>query len=111
MLHGILSASHKLSKHYSVHFAVFKKKNNVMSCSSFEVKANLSLEEVLSYQNLSVIGANKNFLGHTLGFVTPWNRNGYEFALKYSQKFTMISPVWYQIKPGFVKLKKMYSFD
>ena len=40
----------------------------------------------------------KNNLKDTLGYVTPWNNRGYDFAKKYALKFTMICPVWYQIR-------------
>jgi chitinase domain-containing protein 1 len=34
----------------------------------------------------------------TLGFVTPWNSQGYAVAESHGSKFTYISPVWYQIR-------------
>ena len=33
----------------------------------------------------------------TLAYVTPWNPRGFEAALKFHQKITHVSPVWYQI--------------
>mmetsp|Transcript_26856 Transcript_26856/g.86235 ORF Transcript_26856/g.86235 Transcript_26856/m.86235 type:complete len:451 (-) Transcript_26856:768-2120(-) len=37
--------------------------------------------------------------GPTLGYVTPWNSEGYKVAKMFRGKFTHISPVWYQIRP------------
>uniref|UniRef100_A0A6I8QK04 Chitinase domain-containing protein 1 n=1 Tax=Xenopus tropicalis TaxID=8364 RepID=A0A6I8QK04_XENTR len=33
-----------------------------------------------------------------LGYVTPWNGHGYDIAKTFAAKFTLISPVWLQIK-------------
>jgi chitinase domain-containing protein 1 len=35
--------------------------------------------------------------GETLAYVTPWNSHGYDIAKKFRGKFTMISPVWFQL--------------
>jgi len=40
----------------------------------------------------------KHFNKTTLGYITPWNLNGLELALKYSAKFDIISPTWFEIK-------------
>ncbi|KAF1331166.1 hypothetical protein FI667_g4563, partial [Globisporangium splendens] len=40
----------------------------------------------------------KAFGGETLGYVTPWNSRGYDFAKLFRAKFTYISPVWLQIR-------------
>jgi hypothetical protein len=29
--------------------------------------------------------------------VTPWNKNGYEYAIKYGAKIDVVSPVWYEM--------------
>ncbi|RZC84851.1 hypothetical protein C5167_047634 [Papaver somniferum] len=34
----------------------------------------------------------------TLGYITPWNAKGYEFAKRFNSKFTHLSPVWYDLK-------------
>jgi chitinase domain-containing protein 1 len=36
----------------------------------------------------------------TLAFVTPWNNKGYNIAKEYNNKFTYVSPVWFQIRPA-----------
>lgn len=35
---------------------------------------------------------------NVLGFVTPWNPQGYDLVEKYRGKFTAVCPVWYQLK-------------
>ncbi|XP_043828364.1 chitinase domain-containing protein 1 isoform X2 [Dromiciops gliroides] len=40
----------------------------------------------------------RHFPGHILGYVTPWNNHGYDIAKIFGNKFTMISPVWLQVK-------------
>ncbi|XP_066269430.1 chitinase domain-containing protein 1-like [Branchiostoma lanceolatum] len=41
---------------------------------------------------------NKNFPGTVLGYVTPWNNHGYDVAKIFGGKFSLISPVWLQLK-------------
>ncbi|XP_073514796.1 chitinase domain-containing protein 1 isoform X1 [Phyllobates terribilis] len=36
--------------------------------------------------------------GDVLGYVTPWNGHGYDVAKVFASKFTLISPVWLQIR-------------
>ncbi|KAG1709037.1 hypothetical protein DVH05_022667 [Phytophthora capsici] len=40
----------------------------------------------------------KKFKGETLGYVTPWNNRGYDWAKQFAAKFTYISPVWLQVR-------------
>eukprot|EP00752_Nemacystus_decipiens_P006333 g5709.t1 len=40
----------------------------------------------------------KNFQGETLGYVTPWHGEGYDFARTFRSKLTYVSPVWYQLR-------------
>lgn len=40
----------------------------------------------------------KQFRGETLGYVTPWNNKGYDWAKQFRSKFTYISPVWLQLR-------------
>ncbi|KAG2524888.1 hypothetical protein JM16_004757 [Phytophthora kernoviae] len=40
----------------------------------------------------------KQFEGETLGYVTPWNNRGYDWAKQFRNKFTYISPVWLQVR-------------
>ena len=41
----------------------------------------------------------KNYPLTTLGYITPWNKNGYDYVLKYSNKFDIICPTWFELKP------------
>ncbi|CAB1097870.1 unnamed protein product [Ectocarpus sp. CCAP 1310/34] len=41
-----------------------------------------------------------NFVGETLGYVTPWHGEGYDFARTFRSKLTYVSPVWYQLRGG-----------
>ncbi|KAG7386203.1 Chitinase domain-containing protein 1 [Phytophthora pseudosyringae] len=40
----------------------------------------------------------KQFRGETLGYVTPWNNRGYDWAKRFRSKLTYISPVWLQLR-------------
>ncbi|PNH11102.1 Chitinase domain-containing protein 1, partial [Tetrabaena socialis] len=40
----------------------------------------------------------KRFKGFVLGYVTPWNRAGYDNAVLFRRKLDAVSPVWFQIK-------------
>lgn len=42
----------------------------------------------------------KRFSGEVLGYITPWNSNGYEISKTFHGKFTMVSPVWLTIPPS-----------
>ncbi|ODM94986.1 Chitinase domain-containing protein 1 [Orchesella cincta] len=42
--------------------------------------------------------AERNVTRPVLGYVTPWNNHGYDVAKTFANKFTMISPVWLQVK-------------
>jgi len=51
--------------------------------------------------------------GSVLGYVTPWNKHGYEVAKRWRAKFTHISPVWMQLrgdKQG-VRIDGAYDVD
>ncbi|CAH1377110.1 unnamed protein product [Tenebrio molitor] len=41
---------------------------------------------------------NYQFDGLVLGYVTPWNNEGYDVAKIFGNKFTHISPVWLEVK-------------
>uniref|UniRef100_A0A8C3T356 Chitinase domain-containing protein 1 n=1 Tax=Chelydra serpentina TaxID=8475 RepID=A0A8C3T356_CHESE len=49
----------------------------------------------------------RHFLGDVLGYITPWNNHGYDIAKMFGNKFTLISPVWLQVKR---KGKEMFQF-
>uniref|UniRef100_A0A1A9X0P7 Chitinase domain-containing protein 1 n=1 Tax=Glossina brevipalpis TaxID=37001 RepID=A0A1A9X0P7_9MUSC len=39
----------------------------------------------------------RNFNNTVLGYVTPWNSQGYNVAKIFTKKFNIISPVWFQL--------------
>ncbi|KAL6557140.1 hypothetical protein OROMI_017490 [Orobanche minor] len=51
-------------------------------------------ENMKTSKNLS----HRNFKNHVLAYITPWNSQGYDMAKKFSNKFTHLSPVWYELK-------------
>jgi chitinase domain-containing protein 1 len=84
-----------------------KKKEKVMKLAEKNVVSrNLIKKELSSVKELldnyarycEPCSKEKNFAGHTLGYVTPWNSRGYDIAKIFAQKFDLISPVWLQIK-------------
>ncbi|KAL8554143.1 hypothetical protein ACS0TY_002386 [Phlomoides rotata] len=46
----------------------------------------------------------RNFNNPVLAYITPWNSQGYDMAKKFSNKFTHLSPVWYELKSQGTKL-------
>jgi chitinase domain-containing protein 1 len=50
-------------------------------------------ESSFVWQNTS-----KHFEGDVLGYVTPWNSHGYDVAKGVPGKFSIVSPVWLQLK-------------
>jgi len=44
------------------------------------------------------VGGRRFSGGAVLGYVTPWNRRGYEAAVRFRAKLTHVSPVWYQVR-------------
>lgn len=38
----------------------------------------------------------------TMGYITPWKKNGYEMIEKYYNKFDIISPTWFELQPEIV---------
>jgi len=43
--------------------------------------------------------ATARFSGNVLGYVTPWNNHGYDVAKTFG-KFSLVSPVWLQVRPA-----------
>ncbi|VDM34722.1 unnamed protein product [Hydatigera taeniaeformis] len=46
-----------------------------------------------------------------LAYVTPWNSKGYEKAEFFANKFTIIAPVWFQLKPFAYEIIGYQDFD
>ncbi|XP_065179708.1 chitinase domain-containing protein 1-like [Sycon ciliatum] len=53
------------------------------------------------------------FPATTLVYVTPWNAHGYDIAKRFGGKFTLLSPVWLQIKKqhGTFKVQGAHDID
>ncbi|WCJ22392.1 Chitinase domain-containing protein 1 [Euphorbia peplus] len=63
------------------------------------LKTNLKYQEILNENSvLSKNESHRRYAFSTLAYVTPWNSKGYEMAKKFANKFTHISPVWYDLK-------------
>ncbi|VDK31620.1 unnamed protein product [Taenia asiatica] len=46
-----------------------------------------------------------------LAYITPWNSKGYEKAELFANKFTIIAPVWFQLKPVGYEITGHNNFD
>eukprot|EP01137_Pigoraptor_chileana_P015542 Opistho-2@71583 len=42
----------------------------------------------------------KHFPNDVLAYVTPWNGRGYDIAKGFGAKFTLVSPVWFLLRPS-----------
>jgi len=62
------------------------------------VKVDISYSGIISHYNDSCDEEVKHYKNPLLGYVTPWNSEGKEIAKKFALKFTLISPVWHNIK-------------
>ncbi|XP_043673684.1 chitinase domain-containing protein 1 [Vespula pensylvanica] len=53
----------------------------------------------------------RKFSGEILGYITPWNSNGYEISKTFHGKFTMVSPVWLSILPSNISTFQLPTHD
>eukprot|EP00199_Chlamydomonas_sp_CCMP681_P002242 CAMPEP_0119104084 /NCGR_PEP_ID=MMETSP1180-20130426/2392_1 /TAXON_ID=3052 ORGANISM="Chlamydomonas cf sp, Strain CCMP681" /NCGR_SAMPLE_ID=MMETSP1180 /ASSEMBLY_ACC=CAM_ASM_000741 /LENGTH=384 /DNA_ID=CAMNT_0007088753 /DNA_START=158 /DNA_END=1312 /DNA_ORIENTATION=- len=60
------------------------------------VTAGVIMEKANTY--FEPTAAVKRFQGAVLGYVTPWNHKGAEYAVRFRAKLTHVSPVWYQLR-------------
>lgn len=60
---------------------------------------NISVSELLGWKDLACTRSTASGL-ETLGYVTPWNGGGASFANRFADRFTYVSPVWFQIEDG-----------
>ncbi|KAH6813219.1 Glycosyl hydrolase superfamily protein [Perilla frutescens var. frutescens] len=69
------------------------------------VTAKIDYHQVL-HENMrtSKNSSRRNFENPVLAYITPWNSQGYEMAKKFRNKFTHLSPVWYELKSQGTKL-------
>jgi chitinase domain-containing protein 1 len=67
------------------------------------------IENHASYSKTNM--KNRRFTeSETLVYVTPWNNHGYDIA-KWFHKFTLVSPVWFQLKMEGVGFKVHGTHD
>ncbi|KER27037.1 hypothetical protein T265_05807 [Opisthorchis viverrini] len=71
--------------------------------STTKVDLDEFLDSFSSYNMYTVTQKATN--GSVLAYVTPWNKRGFELAETFASKFTLISPVWFQV----LGRKKAYS--
>ncbi|KAI3381666.1 hypothetical protein SNEBB_004563 [Seison nebaliae] len=66
-----------------------------------EILDNYQIVEVDSDSSISknpVYVLNKEYGHQSFAYITPWNRKGYDLVERYPQKFSIISPTWFQLK-------------
>ena len=69
---------------------------NIISILTQEKKDVVELKKELEKKDFDNI---KNYPLKTLVYITPWNKEGYNYVEKYSNKFDIISPTWFELKP------------
>ena len=66
---------------------------NIFNCQKWTISEIKTQLEQTNNKNI------KNYPLITLGYITPWNKEGYDYVEKYSNKFDIISPTWFELKP------------
>ncbi|CAN1157205.1 Rhodanese-like domain-containing protein 4, chloroplastic [Linum perenne] len=62
-------------------------------------KVDLDYREILEeHSEVSENGSQRHYEYPVLGYITPWNSKGYDIAKMFTDKFTHLSPVWYDLK-------------
>ncbi|XP_050235750.1 uncharacterized protein LOC126685828 [Mercurialis annua] len=63
------------------------------------VHADLSYQDILTeHSRILKNESHREFIHPVLAYITPWNAKGYEMAIRFTNKFTHLSPVWYDLK-------------
>uniref|UniRef100_A0A2P2JB76 Uncharacterized protein MANES_05G024600 n=1 Tax=Rhizophora mucronata TaxID=61149 RepID=A0A2P2JB76_RHIMU len=63
------------------------------------VKTDISYQEILNDNSkVSENASHRHYTYPILAYITPWNSKGYEMAKRFANKFTHLSPVWYDLK-------------
>lgn len=71
------------------------------------VQISVSNDAILENFNESSKDSFRVYKSSTLGFVTPWNKKGYDISIRKAHKFDYISPVWFVIK----RINGVFVFD
>ena len=69
------------------------------------VQEKVNISDVLNNYNEVLSDMNANFVGrgkHVLGFITPWNNDGYGLTEEFGDKFSVVVPTWF-----FAEIKNM----
>ncbi|KAK6112600.1 Glycosyl hydrolases 18 family protein [Brugia pahangi] len=101
-VYGTLSKSDRKEKWKNFQGTEEKRKggnNSLRQSKHFEDNAGrVTVAGILNdHNNLCV--EKRKFNHPILAYITPWNNGGYDIAKWAAQKFTHISPVWFQFKP------------
>ena len=75
------------------HFLLFLLLLNILYCQKDKL---LEIKKQIEKTNIKNI---KNYPLTTLGYITPWNKEGYDYVEKYANKFDIVSPTWFNLKP------------
>ncbi|XP_015577356.1 chitinase domain-containing protein 1 [Ricinus communis] len=63
------------------------------------IQADVNYQDILTeHSKVSKNASHREFTHPVLAYVTPWNAKGYEMAKRFTNKFTHLSPVWYDLK-------------
>ncbi|KAJ4837290.1 hypothetical protein Tsubulata_026364 [Turnera subulata] len=63
------------------------------------VKTDLDYQEILRENSrVSKNESHRHYTYPVLAYITPWNSKGYDIAKRFTNKFTHLSPVWYDLK-------------
>ena len=56
-----------------------------------------SSEWIMLHYNECADPNKHHFVGEVLGYITPWNGEGWNLAVKYAKKLDFVVPVWFQL--------------
>ncbi|KAK2650093.1 hypothetical protein Ddye_017582 [Dipteronia dyeriana] len=63
------------------------------------IKTDVTYQEILTENTkVSENSSHRHYTYPILAYITPWNLKGYEMAKRFNNKFTHLSPVWYDLK-------------
>ncbi|KOC66080.1 Chitinase domain-containing protein 1 [Habropoda laboriosa] len=76
------------------------------------VVKNLKIQDIIRESGFYFSNTtNRKFTGDVLGYITPWNNNGFEVSKIFHGKFTMLSPVWLAFPEGNASTYKLSTHD
>ena len=104
---------HGISIFLALLFCAFQAKMQSCLHDKGLVKLELTVPDILKNHEQTCDEDKKNFANVLLGYVTPWNPQGKDAAVKFAKKFNIISPVWYNliVSDGQYKVRKLFFFQ